>query len=82
MTGDLCGEVIGLVTQVTDAPPGVVSDHSRFDQLGNWDSLAAVRLLNAIEAHLGLRLDLRDYFSVTDVAQLVSLVSAHIREVR
>ncbi|RSM43812.1 acyl carrier protein [Amycolatopsis balhimycina DSM 5908] len=73
---DVTGTLVGLVEGVTDNPE--ISAFSKFESLGNWTSLAALRLLTQIESTFGVSLDLRAYFKVADVAELSTLVSAAV----
>jgi acyl carrier protein len=73
ITADITGDLVDLVERITEVPE--VTSSSRFDTLGNWTSLAALRLLADIEDHFGVKLDLRTYFSIADVGQLSTLVA-------
>ncbi|KKK07565.1 acyl carrier protein [Micromonospora sp. HK10] len=73
---ELFATVADLVAQVADVPAGQVTPEVRFDALANWTSLEALRLLTVLEDDLDVRLDLREYLAVTDVAGLVALVAA------
>ena len=73
---DVTGTLVGLVERVTDNAEITVL--SKFESLGNWTSLAALRLLTQIESTFGVSLDLRSYFKVADVGELSTLVSAAV----
>lgn len=75
---DVTGTLVDLVERVTENPG--ITLGSKFEGLGNWTSLAALRLLTDIEAAFGVQLDLRTYFKVVDVGQLSALVSATLAE--
>ncbi|MFI6099359.1 acyl carrier protein [Lentzea sp. NPDC051213] len=68
-------EVADLVGQVTDQPAEQIAADSRFDALTNWTSYDALRLLTGIEQRFEVRLDLQEYFSISDVGGLVAAVS-------
>jgi acyl carrier protein len=72
---DLLTPVTALVGQVADLPADSLCATSRFTGLGNWSSLAALRLLTLIEERLQVRLDLREYFATTDLGGLAALVA-------
>ncbi|MFE9692980.1 phosphopantetheine-binding protein [Micromonospora sp. NPDC005806] len=72
---ELFTTVADLIEQVADVPAGQVRPDVRFDALANWTSLEALRLLAALEDDLGVRLDLREFLAVTDVAGLVELIA-------
>ncbi|MER7753818.1 acyl carrier protein [Kitasatospora sp. NPDC097643] len=71
---DVTGRLVGLVEQVTELP-GLTTE-SRFQNLDNWTSLAALRLLTDIEDTFGVQLDLRAYFAIADIDQLSELVTS------
>ncbi|MFI5647881.1 acyl carrier protein [Kitasatospora sp. NPDC051705] len=77
-TTDVTGALVGLVERVTGLPG--LSPASRFQQLENWTSLAALRLLTDVEDAFGVQLDLRTYFAVADVAGLGGLVTAALAD--
>jgi acyl carrier protein len=70
---DITSTIVDLVEQVTEIPDIALS--SRFETMGNWTSLSALRLLTDIEDRFGVKLDLRAYFATADVGQLSTLVS-------
>lgn len=69
-------EMVDLIEQVTDVPAEEISNSSRFESLANWTSLAALRLLTGIESRFSIHLDLREYFAIENVGELVSAVSS------
>lgn len=73
---DVAATIADLIERTTGIPAGEIEPASRFAGMGNWTSLAALQLLTRIEDHFGIKLDLRAYFAVADVAGLVSLVGA------
>jgi|GraSoiStandDraft_11_1057310.scaffolds.fasta_scaffold1416918_1 acyl carrier protein len=58
------------IRDITDAPVEEVGPDARLAALGNWSSLAALRLLTTIEDSLGVWLDLREYLAVETVGEL------------
>jgi acyl carrier protein len=66
--------IVDLVERVTELPD--IAPSSRFETMGNWTSLSALRLLTDIEDRFGVKLDLRAYFAVGDVDQLSTLVAS------
>lgn len=70
---DVTVDLVDLVERITEVPE--ITPSSRFETLGNWTSLAALRLLADIEDHFGVQLDLRTYFRTADVGQLSTLVT-------
>jgi acyl carrier protein len=73
---DLMPQIAELIEQVTDAPAATIGAQSRFEELTNWTSYTALRLLTGIEERTGVRLDLREYFAIQDVGGLLQAVAA------
>jgi acyl carrier protein len=69
-----CSELARLVAGVTHLPSAEVSPDLRFDATGTWSSLAALRLLTAIEEHFEIRLELRHYLEIETVEDLYEMV--------
>jgi acyl carrier protein len=76
---DLEVELSRMVAVVVDRPPGTINPEGRFEEFGNWSSLAALRLLSMIEQHLGVTFDLREYVQIETVDALAAAVRAQRR---
>ncbi|MFE4716785.1 acyl carrier protein [Streptomyces sp. NPDC056728] len=68
-------ELVRVISAVTDAPAGTLTGASRFDELDNWSSLAALRLLTAVEDAFGVRLNLRTYLATETVDGLARMIA-------
>lgn len=68
--------LVRLIARIADVPAVEVTPHARFEELGNWSSLNALRLLNGLEDRYGISLDLRTYLRVQTVAELVDVLGA------
>ena len=75
---DVMSELRPLVARVTRRPVADITPDSRFSGLGSWGSLAAMRLLAAIEQPYGVQLDLRTYMKVETVGELAGQLSRHV----
>ena len=73
---DLYPDVVTLVEQVTEVAAEDIHTASRFVELDNWTSFAALRLLTAVEDQFGVRIDLREYLAANEVGELVALIAA------
>ena len=71
---DVANVLRTLVARAVDAPVERVEDGARFEQLGNWSSLAALRLLASVEDRFRVSLDLRHYLAIETVAELTEAV--------
>jgi acyl carrier protein len=75
---EILADLRPLVARAVDAPPAGVDAATRFEQVANWSSLAALSLLTNLESRFGVTLDLREYFQVETVGELAGLVQARI----
>lgn len=73
---DPIADLIVLVQRAAAAGPPTITATTRFETLDGWTSLAALRLLTAVEEWFGVRLDLRTYFSASRLDELSSMITA------
>jgi acyl carrier protein len=71
-------ELVEVISSVTDAPARTLTGSSRFDELDNWSSLAALRLLTAVEDAFGVRLNLRAYLATETVDGLARMIATSL----
>lgn len=67
---DVMTDLRPLIARVTDVDADAIAPGSRFEGLGNWGSLAAMRLLSAVEKTFAVRMDLRRYTRIETVGEL------------
>lgn len=72
---DVLTELVRLVAEVSPTPPHEVTGSSRFEELAEWGSMAALRLLATVEPHWGVRLDLRRYLATETVGELADVIA-------
>ncbi|MFI6921163.1 acyl carrier protein [Nonomuraea spiralis] len=65
-----------LIAQTTRERGRPITGESRFEGLGNWSSLAALRLLTLIEQRWGVTFDLRAYLAIETVGDLAEAIKA------
>jgi acyl carrier protein len=70
-------EVIDLVAGVLGIPPTSLADAAALAELQQWDSLAQLNVLLALEEHFSIELSPDDLERLTDVDAIVQLVSRH-----
>jgi acyl carrier protein len=70
----LRGTVVRVLADVLEATPEQLLAKPTL-AVHNWDSLASLEALAALEAELHITLDLRDYHRARDVDDLVELVA-------
>jgi acyl carrier protein len=66
----LPAELAELIEDVTEVPATDITSDTRFDGLGSWSSLAALRLHTKIEDSMGVWLDLHSYLGMKTVGEL------------
>lgn len=67
--------LIPLVARVTDASADRIGPDTRFEGLGSWGSLAAMRLLASVEREFRIRMDLRRYVALATVGDLAGEIA-------
>jgi acyl carrier protein len=72
---DVLTDLVPLVAEVSRTRPHEVTGSSRFEQLAEWGSMAALRLLAQVEPRWGVRLDLRRYLATETVAELADVIA-------
>jgi acyl carrier protein len=65
-----------LIADQCDVPAAGITPGTYFTDLPGWSSLAALRLLGAVEESFGIRLDLRRYLALATVGELTGTVAA------
>ncbi|MFJ9328740.1 acyl carrier protein [Streptomyces sp. NPDC101230] len=67
-----------LVARVAQRTPDDLTAETRFAGLGSWGSLAAMRLLAAVEQSYGVQLDLRSYMKLETVGELADEIARRL----
>ncbi|MEU7114576.1 acyl carrier protein [Streptomyces sp. NPDC046182] len=75
---DVMSTLQPLVARVAQIPADGIAPDSRFDGLGSWGSLAAMRLLAAVEQTYGVQLDLRSYMRLDTVGELAEEIAGRL----
>ncbi|MBZ6093501.1 acyl carrier protein [Streptomyces olivaceus] len=68
-----------LVGKVTTVPHDEITAERRFEDLGRWGSLAAVRLLSAVEQQYGISLSLSAFMRIETVGELADRIGGLLR---
>ncbi|MFB4309610.1 acyl carrier protein [Actinomadura sp. GTD37] len=69
-------EVIGVLCDVLNMPPGALDVESLLGAQQGWDSMGTLRAVTCLETDLGVRLDLRAVHRARTVGDLVALAEA------
>ena len=69
-------EVQRCICEVLDCETAELLPEAALENISGWDSMNALRLLAALEAQFGVRLDLRTYAALETVGQLYEMVAS------
>jgi acyl carrier protein len=72
---DVLDRLTRLVAQVSDDAAELIGRDTRFDGLGRWGSLAAMRLLASVEREFRVKMDLRRYVALQTVGELADEIA-------
>ncbi|MFF1561657.1 acyl carrier protein [Streptomyces sp. NPDC058279] len=75
---DVMSTLRPLVARVSQHPVDDIAADTRFIGLGRWGSLAAMRLLAAVEQTYGVQLDLRSYMKLETVGGLADEITQYL----
>lgn len=67
--------VIALVAEVLDVPPESIAPDASMETLGEWDSLAQLRICLCVEERYGVDMDMDAIASAVSIPALTALVS-------
>ncbi|NUO96665.1 MAG: acyl carrier protein [Nonomuraea sp.] len=82
MPPDPLDDLARLITLTTRENGRPITGDSRFEGLGGWSSLTALRLLMMIEQRWGVALDLRAYLAIETVGDLAKAITAELDRLR
>lgn len=68
-------ELQHCICEVLDCEIAELTPDAALENVSGWDSMNALRLLAALEAQFGVRLDLRTYAALETVGQLYAMVA-------
>lgn len=67
-------DIYAFIAQELKISPSTVNDDLAMGDIGQWDSLAHMSLLAAIEKKLGRSLDIEETLEIEDVASIVDIM--------
>ncbi len=68
-------KVIRLIEDILKVPAGTIQPDTRIEDVEEWDSLAHVMILGAMEEQLGIVVPLEEAIEMTKVSELLGLIS-------
>lgn len=66
-------QIIDIITEILQVPPGTVTEDTRIDDLEEWDSLAQVLIIGELESRLGITISLEEAEEMTGVTDFLNL---------
>ena len=67
-------EVQAIVRAELDDPSLAIADATRVDDLPDWDSVAHVRIIVAVESRFGILLDPEEYTEFEDMGAMIDCI--------
>lgn len=66
-------KIIQIIEETLKAAPGTITADTKIEDVEEWDSLAHVMILGALEEQLGLSIPLEEAIEMTSVSELLEL---------
>lgn len=66
-------KIIRLIEETLKVAPGTVTPETQIADVEEWDSLAHVMILGALDEQLGLSIPLEEAMEMTNVSQILEL---------
>lgn len=63
-------KIIALMEEIFQVPAGTVTDATKAEDLEEWDSLAHVMLIDALDSELGISIPLDEAVEISSVAEI------------
>ena len=63
-------KIIALMEEIFQVPSGTVTEATKADDLEEWDSLAHVMLIDALDSELGISIPLDEAVEISSVAEI------------
>lgn len=69
-----------IFREVFDDDTIVLSDSTNSSDIPDWDSLAHIQLISAIEDSFGIRFDLKEAVSAENVGEFIEVIGAKLNK--
>ncbi len=76
MKNELETQTIKVLADVLDVPQSSLNSSTTHRQVENWDSVAIVNIMAALEAEFGISIPIDDAAELTSVAKTIEIVRA------
>ena len=78
MSVDVQQQAKELLAKATNCQTAIIPEDARIGQFENWDSLAHLRLIFAIEEHIGRQLDPDESVQIESIADISAVLSSRL----
>lgn len=65
-------KIIGLIEEVLKVPTGTITVDTQIEDIEQWDSLAHVMIIGALEEQLGIEIPLEEAVEIQSVAEILA----------
>lgn len=65
-------KIIALIEEILKVPQGTITEQTRIEDVEQWDSLAHVMIIGALEEKLGIAIPLEEAVELEDMQELLS----------
>ena len=70
-------EIKSLIAKTLDVKIDIIDNELAIGDIPEWDSLAHLRIIMAIEKELGIRLEIEETIEIEDVEDIIDAVQSH-----
>lgn len=70
-------EIKSLIAKTLDVTIDIIDNELAIGDIPEWDSLAHLRIIMAIEKELGIRLEIEETIEIEDVEDIIDAVQSH-----
>ena len=77
---DILAELQPIFRDIFDDENITVDEHTTADDIEDWDSLAQIRLVVAVEKHFGVKFATADIVELENVGDMVSLIKSNLNK--
>lgn len=65
-------KILKLIEEILQVPAGTITADTKIEDVEEWDSLAHVMIIGALEEQLGISIPLDEAVEIASVAELVN----------
>ncbi len=69
-------KILALIEEILQVPAGTIAEDTKLEDVEQWDSLAHVMIIGALEEQLGIVIALEDAIEISSVQELLEKAGA------